>query len=420
MTKGLIAKQLPWLLPCAAVTSFLTSANEFQIEPSARYRFQQVDDKVRGDATASTLKLRLNASWQIDENFQSFIQADHVHAFNENNYNSVAVTHATSPILDVPSSEVNQAWLKYSSNNDWFALLGRQMLSFDNDRHVSSVEFWQNDQTFDAITFGYNDSTNWNVAYSYVSKVHRIFGDDAIKVLPQNDIRFDTNPNRPFLELGNHNHNTHLFNVDYSISGYLGLTGYAYLLDNETASQLSSNTFGIRLDGEYKPDSIKYGYTAELAHQNSADDNPWDYSGYYIFAEMSAQFKSHQIALSHERLTENNGFAFATSLGNNHKFLGWADVFSSYISSDGIRDSAITYRGRKAKLRWRLMAHLFEGESNGETAGHEYDLEIAYRFNRKWEATLLSSTYFTKGGIQGLEASQNDLSTWTISVSYNM
>jgi hypothetical protein len=66
------------------------------------------------------------------------------------------------------------------------------------------------------------------------------------------------------------------------------------------------------------------------------------------------------------------------------------------------------------------MAHLFEGDSNGETAGHEFDLEVAYRFNRKWEATLLSSTYITKGGIQGLEASQHDLSTWTISVSYNL
>jgi hypothetical protein len=66
------------------------------------------------------------------------------------------------------------------------------------------------------------------------------------------------------------------------------------------------------------------------------------------------------------------------------------------------------------------MAHLFEGDSNGETAGHEIDLEIAYRFNRKWEATLLSSNYFTKGGIQGLKASQYDLSTWMISVSYNL
>jgi hypothetical protein len=408
------------LLLCVASSSFVSLANEFAIEPSARYRFQQINDNLRGDATASTFKVRLNASWQVDDYFKSFIQADHVHGFNKSNYNSVAVTKATSPIPDVPSSEINQAWLKYSSDNDWFVVLGRQMLSFDNDRHISSVEFWQNDQTFDAITFGYNDSTNWKLAYSYVTKVHRIFGDDATNVLPQDDIRFDTTPKRPFLELGNHDHNTHLFNVNYSVNRYLGLTGYAYLLDNKSASQLSSHTFGLRMDGEVKPDTIKYGFTAELAHQSTTDDSPWDYNGYYVFAELSAQFKSHQIALSHERLTENNGFAFATSIGNNHQFLGWADIFLSYFNTDGVRDTAITYRGRKAKLRWRLMAHLFEGDSNGNTAGHEIDLEIAYRFNRKWQATLLGSKYFTKGGIQGLEISQNNLSTWTISVSYNL
>lgn len=420
MRKRFVGKPLFWLLPCVVATISLTSANELTFEPSTRYRFQQVEDNIRGDATASTLKLRLNASWQVNEYFQSFIQTDYVHAFNQNSYNSITVTKATSPIPDVPSSELNQVWLKYTSDYDWYAKLGRQMLSFDNDRHVSSVEFWQNDQTFDALTFGYNDSTNWNFTYSYVTKAHRIFGDDATHILPYDDTRFDTNPNRPFLELGNHKHNTHLVNVNYSVNRYLGVTGYAYFIDNESARQLSSHTLGFRFDGEVKPDSIKFGYTAELAQQSTAKDNPWKFDGYYVFAELSAQYRSHQIALSYERLTEDNGFAFATSLGDNHQFLGWADVFSNYLSTDGVRDTAITYRGRRAELRWRLVAHVFAADSSGDTAGHEIDLEMAYRFNRKWEATLLRSEYFTKGGIQGGGASQHDLSSWTISVSYNL
>ena len=137
-----------------------------------------------------------------------------MYAINKNNYNSVAVTKATSLIPDVPSSEINQAWLKYSSDDHWFIFFWWKMLSFANDRHISSVEFWQKGQTFDAITFGYNDSINWNVTYSYVTKVQRILGDDATEIFPRNDIRLDTNPNRPFLELGNHNQNTYLFSFD--------------------------------------------------------------------------------------------------------------------------------------------------------------------------------------------------------------
>jgi hypothetical protein len=416
MTKN----KLLLLMGCLVAHSGQSVANEFEIEPAARYRFQKVNDNARGDAQANTLKVRLNASWRGTENWQAFAQADHVHAFNDQDYNSVAVTRATSPIADVEGSELNQAWIKYTSDNDWFAVLGRQLLNFDNERHISSAEFWQNDQTFDAITLGYNDSTDWQLEYSYINKVHRLFGDDATSRLPVEDIRFTSNPSRPFLELGNHQHDTHLLNVNYAVNRYIGLTGYAYLIDNETAAQLSSDSVGIRLHGAVKPNKIKFGYTAEFAKQKSTDDNPWNFAAQYMFAELSAQFNSHQIGLSHERLSEDNGFAFATTLGNNHKFLGWADIFSSYLNNDGVRDTALTYRGRNAKLRWRVVAHLFEGDSDGKTAGHELDLEVAYRFNRKWQATFLGSMYKTKGGISGLAASQNDLSTWTVSVSYNL
>lgn len=395
-------------------------ANEFGFETSARYRFQQIDDPGRGDANASTLKLRLSANWTNQANWDSFVQADYVHAFNEDDYNSVTVTRATSPIPDVPSAEINQAWLKYSSDSDWSAILGRQLLSFDNERHISSVEFWQNDQTFDALTLAYNDSIQWHLTYSYISKVHRIFSDDSKAILPTEDIRFDSNPNRPFLELGNHDHNTHLVNLNYAINQYVDLTAYAYLIDNKTAQQLSSNTYGIRVDGAIKPDLVKYGYTAEVAHQQTADTSPWDFNGDYVFGELSAQYKSHLLAISHERLSENNGFAFATSLGNNHKFLGWADIFTSYLNNDGVRDTYITYRGRVAKLRWQIVAHQFASDTTGAVIGQEVDIEVAYRYDRDWELTLLHSSFLTKNGLDGLDATQNDLQSWTLSLSYKL
>lgn len=395
-------------------------AESLFIEPSARYRYQQVDDRARGNAIANTLKLRLSLYWKANDYFQAFVQADHVHGFSEERYNSVTVTRATSPIQEALGSELNQAWLKYTSDNDWSATIGRQVLGFDNERHISSVEFWQNDQTFDALTLNYTDSIKWQVTYSYINKVHRLSGDDAKALLPKEDIRFNQNPNRPFLELGNHDHNSHLLNINYQFNRYMNMTAYAYLLDNETANQLSSDTYGLRVIGEVKPSAIKYGYTAEIAHQQTASNSAWDFSGYYLLAEISAQYKSHQIALAHERLSEDQGFAFATSLGNNHLFLGWADIFSSYLNTDGIRDTFITYRGRNAKLRWRVVAHQFNSDSNGATAGHELDIEVAYRFNRKWEATFLSSRYYAKEGVVGLPAAQTDLRSWTFSISYNL
>ena len=416
MNNTIICIIATWLF----LNSSLSAAEYLEIKPSARYRFQHVNDDVRGDATAKTLKLRLSAAWRPNDYLRGFLQADHVHAFNEEDFSSVTVTRATSPIQDVPGSELNQAWVQYTSDTNLSIKLGRQHLGFESQRHISSVKFWQNDQVFDAVTFEYGEPSTWRLNYSYVNKVHRIFGKDAKPALPQQDIRFATNPNRPFLELGINNHNSHLFNASYQYSRYLGLSAYAYLLDNKSAPQFSSDTIGLRLKGEIKPSSIKYGYTAEIAHQQTAKQSPWNYDGIYMFAELSAQYRSHGFAIAHERLSENNGFAFATSLGDNHKFLGWADIFSSYTNTDGIRDTYLTYRGRKAKLRWRVVAHQFTSDSNGEVAGNELDFELGYRFNRKWETTIIASSYMTKGGIEGLIASQNDLSTFTLSVNYNL
>lgn len=393
-------------------------ASEIDVEPSARYRLLQVNDVARGNALASTLKLRLSASWSNQSNFESLVQADYVHAFNENDYNSVTVTRATSPIPDVPGAELNQAWIKYTSNYNWHAKLGRQIINLDNERHISSVEFWQNDQSFDALSVVYDDSTTWKFSYIYLNKVHRIFSDDAVALLPPEDIRFTDNPNRPFLELGNHKHDSHLLNLNYSINRYLGVSFYAYLLENKTAQQLSSDTYGIRLDGEIKPGAIKYGYTGEYAYQKTGNKSPWDFAGSYAFLEFSAQYKSQLLAISYERLEQDNGFAFATSLGNNHLFLGWADIFTNYFASGGIEDTFITYRGRKSKLRWRTVLHQFTNDNNGEVIGRELDVEIAYRFNRDWELTLLHAMYFSEEGLEGLIATQNDLQSTTLSLSY--
>ncbi|GLR72172.1 hypothetical protein [Agaribacter marinus] len=406
----------PHLFGCAT----LAFANEWDVSPTARYRYLQVNDEQRGDATANTIKLRINAKWDSENALSAFGQFDHVYVYDEDSYNSVAVQRPTSPIPDVASTEVNQAWINYTSNNDWQVKIGRQVINLNNERHVSSVEFWQNDQSFDAFSFTYNDAIHWDISYQYISKVHRIFGDDAELTLSTDDSRFPDITRRPSSELGNHSHNTHLLNVTYNVNQFLELSSYAHLIKNESASIFSSDTYGLRITGEVKPSTIKYGYTADIAHQRTSDDNPWDYSGYYAFAEVSAQFNSHKFAIAHERLSEDNGFAFATSLGNNHKFLGWADVFTSYTNADGIRDSFVTYRGRKAKLRWRLVGHHFESDTTGKTAGKEIDLEVAYRFTRKWEATLLASKYFSKGGIEGIKASEGDLSTWMVSLSYNI
>lgn len=417
---------LSW--PIISLLALLLSNNSFafelsqqlKLEPGLRYRHQQVNDPVRGDATADTLKLRLSADWQVNDNWKSFAQFDHVQAFNEDSYNSITVTRATSPIPDPSGSELNQLYLQYKSDGNWSASLGRQSIGFDNERHIGKIEFWQNDQNFDALSWTYQDNLHWTLHYVYLNKVHRIFGDDATEILPLEDIRFSNNPNRPPVELGNHKQNSHLINLKYSLNRTLKVTVFSYLLDNQTSVQQATKTYGLRASGKFKPRQLKYAYTVEVAQQKGAFDNPWSYTAPYYLAEFSSQYKSHQLQLSYERLEQDNGFVFDTSLGTNHKFQGWADVFSGYRLSAGLEDKYITYRGRNGKIRWRVVAHQFTSVEGDIRIGKEFDVELAYRYNRQWEFKLIAAKYMADKGLANSPTSQQDLSTWSVSVAYNL
>lgn len=408
------------LLLCQGNVLAIEVADNVTIEPSARYRYQDVNDPWFGNAQASTLKFRLSADWQATDNWQGFAQYDVVSAFNSNSYNSVTIKRNTSPIPDPEGQELNQLYVKYISDDDWQATIGRQSASFDNERHIGTVEFWQNDQTFDAFRFDYNDNIQWTASYLYIDKAHTILGDDARVKLPVEDIRFAFDPMRPATELGNQDHKSHLVNLSYQLNQQSKLTLYSYLIDNQSVRIFSTDTYGARFESAFKPEKVKYSYTVEYARQSNSGNSPWDFDADYLLLETSAQYKSHQLTLSYEKLGEDNGFGFATTLGTNHKFQGWADVFTNYLTRGGLKDTYVTYRGRNGKLRWRLVAHQFDSTTGGVTAGHELDLELAYRYDRQWEFKFIGAKYFADQGFSSLPSSQFDLSTWMLSAAYNL
>ena len=165
------------LLFCAGSSAALaTSIGQLQLEPSARWRYQQVDDPLRGDAIANTLKVRLDAQWQFSANWDLGYQLDAVHAFNPDRYNDNVTLSAHSPIPDVKGVDHNQLWLAYRSGEYGQFKLGRQVLNLDNQRHIGSVNFWQNEQSFDALNWQWTDNDKWTLNYTYIAKVRRIFG----------------------------------------------------------------------------------------------------------------------------------------------------------------------------------------------------------------------------------------------------
>lgn len=396
--------------------------NDFisKFEVGMRTRYQSVNDNLLGDASAFTTQMNVTANFSLTDSWQLSIQPNYVYAFNKGDYNSVTVKQNTSPIPDPQGLNLNKIFLDYSSDNDWKVRLGRQKLAFDNERMIGAIEIWQTPQHFDAIKFDYNDQINWHIQYVYTNKVHRIFGRNSTSAIVKNDVRYGTFSQRPANELGKHKLSAHLINAAYKTENDLSLVGYGYLIENADQAMFSSNTIGVRINDEMKPATIKYSYSVEFALQQAAYNNPRDYQTWYSLFEASVQYKSHIFKLSQEVFSEDNVQGFTTPLGTNHKFQGWADVFTSYSTQQGLRDQYFTYRGRYKKIRWQMVYHHFINYQNSNNIGNEFDLELAYRATRKWEFKLVYANYKTKNESQSFLKENNDLSTWFASVSYNI
>lgn len=422
--------QIRWTLGVPCFLLFVLSINlyAYEIELSDtvtmdsgfRWRWQSVDDDGCGDAIANTLKVRSSIAAELNSDWQLYSEADAVLALNHKNYNSGVFNPGTSLIPDPQGAEINQFFLQYNGLVNWQIKLGRQAVSFDDERHIGHIEFWQNDQTFDAFSANYNDLEHLRFDYVYLDTAQRIFGNSAGRKLDVNDIRFSQNPTRPAGQLGEHQHNSHLFNINYTFERRLIVGAFAYLLDNKDLTIASSNTLGVNLSGSVKPGKIKYEYEFEWATQEGAKNNPWDYRANFHKIAASAQYRSHAVSLTFEKLGTDDVAGFQTPLGTNHKFLGWADIFNGYRLTPGLQDHYITYKGRKSKLRWQIIYHRFKDAAGDIDVGNELDLELAYRYTRKWEFKVISANYRAKSGFSGLPESKLDLSSLYFSVNYNI
>lgn len=396
-----------------------------QHELGMRTRFQEVNDKLLGDAQALTTRVKLTSNFTLDDflsngnqQWQLLLEPNFVYAFNGGDYNSVTVKKYTSPIPDPDGFNWSKVYLGYTSDNDWQVTLGRQALAFDNERMIGAIEFWQTPQNFDAFKFDFNNQINWHVQYAYSTKVHRIFGQGSRSTIAKDDVRYGIVDQKSVNELGEHKLNAHLLNIEYKTEDNLSLSAYNYFVANKSQSKFSSNTFGVRLSDEFKPERLKYRYTAEFAIQKDVNHNPDDYQAWYSLLEASIQYKSHIFQLSQEILSEDNQQGFKTPLGTNHKFQGWADVFTGMQT--GLKDQYMSYRGRIKKLRWRAVLHHFKNYSTSSNIGDELDIELAYRATRKWEFKLVYANYKTKDGLDDFPKASHDLATWFASVAYNI
>ena len=338
-----------------------------------RYRYEYVDqDNFSEDAHASTLRMRLNYKTGEWRGWSGFLEFDHVFEVLLNDYNSGSGTSSGDrnqyPVVaDPDGSDLNQVYLQYAPNADWQTRIGRQRILLDDQRYVGGVGWRQNEQTYDGLSVQYKGFQNTTLFYSYVANVNRIFGSDV--------------------PAGDHEQSTHLLNARVGLSKDWTVVGYAYLIDNDDAPAFSTDTFGVRLNGNVALGEGKLAVIADLATQSDADNNPADYDATYFRVQGDWTLSDLTVGIGFESLGSDNGQGFRTPLATLHAFNGWADKFLGTPGA-GLEDLYLKVGYRYKPWSFALVYHDFSAESGGGDFGTEIDLSAGRALGERYKLLL--------------------------------
>ena len=364
---------------------------ESKISLDTRLRYESAHDEIQTDADALTLRGAL--TWKTgplvpETGWSGLIQIEHTSVLSPKNYTSGAQDRGTVLIADPAGTEVNQLYVAYESPRGFAAKIGRQSISFGDERFVGKVAFRQNHQSFDAASLQYTGAENWQFNYAYVNNVNRIFGDQS--------------DNRPAGLLGDHEQNTHLANLVYEGWSAGLIEGYAYLVDNKDFARASTDTVGLRFNGSTRPKQVSYLYTLEYARQHSSGNNPRTYQTNYWRLMGGLAYKRLSLQLSQERLGSDNDSGFITSFATLHRYQGWADKFAALTPNEGVVANTLTLAGRWPGFRYRVQYHDFNTSQGSGDIGTELGLHLQYRFKQKYFVEMKYADYRGQDGATGV------------------
>ncbi|MBR2173473.1 hypothetical protein [Sphingopyxis sp.] len=305
----------------------VAQAEEIVLKPigEARLRYEQVDqDGLPADAEALTLRVRAGVEAKAGS-WSALIEGQGNLAIIDDYFDGLHGA-ATRPLVGDPDNiALARAQIRYASPA--FALTaGRQRLGFDDERFVGSVGFRQNGQSFDAVRAEITPLKGVKADLAYAWSVRTIWGIDG------------AGPRQQAVSGDN------VFG-NLSTQTPIGkLSTFAYLVDqDEMAMQgyrLSSQSYGVRLDGTQPLGKAKLAYQLSYARQSDWHRNPNNYAADYYLADVAIDFEGPRVGVGYEILGADNGTAltsFQTPLATGFKFQGWADKFLT-TPPDGVRD----------------------------------------------------------------------------------
>lgn len=376
---ALAATCLPTASRADGLDPLLTAIEDSSPIVNLRLRSETVgQDGFADDAQAVTLRSRLgfqtgkawdtsllaegNFMWPLDQHYNSTINRE--------------TRYPTAP--DPEDTALDRLQLLNTSLPDTALSVGRQRINLDDQRFIGSVDFRQNEQTFDSARIVNKSIPGVTIDLTYLDRVNRVFGTRS--------------------PVGRYTGNSYLANVAYD-TPFGRLTGFGYFLAFDQDHPDSTQSVGVRFAGSHAWGAgWSVNYTASYADQKPHAANTLRFDNHYYEGEITATARGLTAGGGIEVLGGNGVKGFTTPLATLHKFDGWVDEFLT-TPANGVQDryGTVTYGWKGVGFLDALSAtavyHDFESDHLDIHYGTEADLMLLGKWWRRYSAMVAYGDY---------------------------
>ena len=362
-----------------------------QFRPRTEYRngFQTLIPDAADAGFATNTRARLNAG-NATESFKVYLSLQDLMVWGEN--------AQITPIDSNNSFSIFEAWASLKLGGKWSTKLGRQVLSYDDQRFFGGLDWAQQGRNHDLAQLSYKDE-------KFIFDLGLAFNQDLDEnggpLLGFQNQGTGYPANNPFqYKTMQYVYLKHQWQ-NFSGSFLAVNTGFQNF-DEEGETDGVNSTFTLGTHLNYKKGS--FGAAANAFIQVGKFFNGADISSAYLLGLELTYKASSKVGLGigaelisgDDTTTDGETEAFLPTFGTNHKFNGFMDYFyvGNHVNSIGLFDihaSANFKLGEKSSLFAKVLN--FSGEQDLPSGENSLGTEIDLVFTQKFKGYALKIGY---------------------------
>ena len=387
--------------------SLTTYAQEFdanlQIRPRYEYRNGFKNSLSNGQEATSFISQRSRLNLNLkQEKIKAKLSLQNVRTWGD---------VATTTPADKNGVAVFEAWAQYDFDPQWSLRLGRQVLSYDNQRIMGGIDWIQQGQSHDAALLSFNNKkSQLDLGIAQNANAENLIEPSTPYTTNYKSMQFAW-------------YHTQLSAVNLSI---LALnTGYQYAktpTDLQVDYKQTIGTYWTHKTKKWDNNLSLYGQLGKSTDQNVSAYNIGLNLNYAITEKFKAGLGYEFLSGKDQDDLSTVYKSFTPLFGTNHAFNGLMDYFyvNNHTNSVGLSDVFLKLNYTQNKWQFSLMPHVFSAPNTvldisnkkmDSYLGTEIDFTASCALQKEVVATAGYSQMFGSSTLERLKAVTNPAST---------